>query len=240
VNLEVTPEEDFTQDDDPFDSLLDGPELGILVRTDYSNDDAWDMFCTTLRAAEQGLAEASKRTESEEVAIAESNQAMSTSEERVDDSDSDMESLDGPPSPIIKILDPSPLDRPVYNDMSNLSALRLFNDVDIRQAPAPPTGSTPIQPSNRLIDHGGWQEIYSGMTIWIYDGQSNIDQSIRLVSQEGDVYGTATGDSWRVQASHICELQFDMSFLGMKINFGGLDRWDFVERQRNLNEAHRI
>jgi len=45
------------------------------------------------------------------------------------------------------------------------------------------------------------------------------------------------GDSWRARASHICELQFNMSHHGMKIDFNGQDRWDWDERSRNLKEA---
>lgn len=45
------------------------------------------------------------------------------------------------------------------------------------------------------------------------------------------------GDSWRARVTHVCELQFNMSFLGMKIDFGGLDKWDLAERERNLREA---
>jgi hypothetical protein len=44
------------------------------------------------------------------------------------------------------------------------------------------------------------------------------------------------GDSWRAQVSHICELQVSIAG-GMKIDFGGLDRWDYSERKRNLDEA---
>jgi len=58
-----------------------------------------------------------------------------------------------------------------------------------------------------------------------------------LVSGHSDIYGTATGDSWRARVTHIHELQFNMSHLGMKIDFGGLDKWDFKERTRNLEEA---
>jgi hypothetical protein len=46
-----------------------------------------------------------------------------------------------------------------------------------------------------------------------------------------------SGDSWRARGTHICELQFNMTYLGMKIDFGGLDRWDFSERRRNMDEA---
>jgi len=113
-----------------------------------------------------------------------------TSEELSDESTIPMsESLMG----LIKVVNPAATtDRLVFNNMSNLSALRLLNDVDIRHAPTPPPGMARINPPNRLIDQGGWQEVYSGMTIWIYDTLSNTDQSVRLVSQRGDMYGTAT------------------------------------------------
>jgi len=110
--------------------------------------------------------------------------------------------------------------------------------VDIRPCPTLPEGTKQrIHPPNRLVDQGGWQEIYVGPTIWIYDTQSNKDQCARLVSPQGDIYGTATGDSWRARVTHICELQLNLTYLGMKIDFGGLDRWDYNERKRNLDEA---
>lgn len=228
-------DDEFTRDDDPFDHLLEGQELGILLRTDYADEEAWQAFCGTLQGAEQDLVEAVKQPEP-----ANADEARSSTETRVEDSDSDIESTDGVPYPIIKVVDPSPTERAIFQNISNLSALRLFNDVDIRPAPSPPSGETRIHPPNRLVDQGTWQEIYSGLNIWIYDTRSNGDQCVRLVSQEGDIYGTATGDSWRVQGSHICELQFNMSLLGMKINFGGLDRWDYTERRRNLDEVNQI
>ena len=76
--------------------------------------------------------------------------------------------------------------------MSNLRALRLFNDVDIRPTPERPVGTKPISPQCPLIDLRGWQEIYSGKNSWIYDALSNVDGSVRVVSQTSDFYGTAT------------------------------------------------
>ncbi|KAG6898125.1 hypothetical protein C0992_004841 [Termitomyces sp. T32_za158] len=225
----------FDQDDDPLDSLLEGHELGILLRTDYSNEDAWQSFCATLQGAEQELADGLKKQDSND-----KNEHASTTAVQTEDSDSDMESSDGVPCPIIKVVNPAPAEMPFFHDISNLRALRLLNDVDIRPAPSPSQDQSRIKPPNRLIDQGTWQEIYTGMTIWIYDAQSNVDHCVRLVSQEGDIYGTATGDSWRIQGSRICDLQFNMSFLGMTINFGGLDRWDYGERKRNLEEANFI
>jgi hypothetical protein len=46
-----------------------------------------------------------------------------------------------------------------------------------------------------------------------------------------------SGDSWRARARHVAELQFSMSYDNVRINFGGLDRWDQSERARNINEA---
>lgn len=46
-----------------------------------------------------------------------------------------------------------------------------------------------------------------------------------------------SADSWRARVSSIPELQVNMSSAGMTIDFGGLDRWDFDERLRNLVEA---
>ena len=94
---------------------------------------------------------------------------------------------------IVKILDPSePADRDRLVNISNLRALRLFNDVDICPAPSPPPGTKRISPPNPLIDQGGWQEIYSGKNLWIYDLRSNTDECVRVVSQAGDFYGTAS------------------------------------------------
>jgi hypothetical protein len=47
-----------------------------------------------------------------------------------------------------------------------------------------------------------------------------------------------SGDSWRARVTHICELQVNLHFGGMKIDFGGLDRWEYCERQRNMQEAN--
>lgn len=46
-----------------------------------------------------------------------------------------------------------------------------------------------------------------------------------------------SGDSWRARVSHICELQINLYSGAMKIDFGGLDRWDYNERLRNVQEA---
>lgn len=48
-----------------------------------------------------------------------------------------------------------------------------------------------------------------------------------------------SADSWRARVSHICELQVNMASGAMSIDFGGMDRWDYPERVRNMAEAER-
>lgn len=200
-------------DDDPFD--LDNVLGGVVIRTDYSDEAAWQSFHSRLL------------------------QEMKDSEFQVEpDSSDDDDDDDDEPSVLLKIINPEgEQDRTALSNISNLTALRLIDDVGLRVTPSPPAGTNRIVDKNPLIDFGGYQEIYEGLDVWIYDSKSNQDQSVRVVSQEGDVYGTATGDSWRCQVSHIYELQFNMTYMSMKINFGGLDRWDYQERCRNLEGA---
>ena len=103
--------------------------------------------------------------------------------------------VNGTGARIFHVVNPPPdVDaRATLAGLSNLAALRLLNDVDVRRAPAPPAGTKRIRPPNRLVDHNGWQEAYMGKTLWIYDAQSNQDQCVRLVSRVGaSMYGTAT------------------------------------------------
>ncbi|KAH9957366.1 hypothetical protein BC827DRAFT_1089502, partial [Russula dissimulans] len=128
--------------------------------------------------------------------------------------------------------------------ISNLRALRLLFDVSVRPAPSPSTPSTHSHshshshpPSrHRLTCQRGLQETYDarGRTLWIFDSRSRADACARLVSEAGDV---ATGDSWRARATHMAELQASLAVCALRINFGGLDRWDYAERQRNIREA---
>ncbi|KAJ3775358.1 hypothetical protein FB446DRAFT_725557 [Lentinula raphanica] len=224
----------ITEDDDPCDVILSDVAGGIVLRTDYTNDEAWKAFVAELEGTESNIApESGQENVAEESSSAtDVDMGDAAGEGPGDDSDEDEELK------LFKIVNPTQSEeRAVFQDISNLRALRLLNDVDIRPAPPVPAQSKRISPPNPLVDFAGWQEVYTGVTLWIYDTQSNIDQSARLVSPEGDVYGTATGDSWRAKVSHIPHLQLDMTFENMKINFGGMDRWDYSERKRNLAEA---
>lgn len=189
-----------------MDEFLADGELGVLVRTDFSDEHAWESFAQKLRDAQAELvAELASgggdvdadvpmddATPSSPVGEPSTSVASApTTDKDGDEEESDADSTTAPD--IISILDPSdPAERARFNGISNLTALRLFNDVDIRTAPTPPAGIKRISPPNPLVDQGGWQEIYTGKTLWIYDARSNVDQCARLVSQEGDFYGTAT------------------------------------------------
>ncbi|KAF8893857.1 hypothetical protein BD779DRAFT_955825 [Infundibulicybe gibba] len=225
------------ENDDSWDYIQEGPELGVLVRTDFSDEPAWQAVHEKLLEAEKEFADATKSdNETDGEPPGTPDVMMGGNPEDSDDSDASADGMG--PAPIIKVLNvTSPSEKAALQGISNIAALRLLNDVAVRPAPSPPAGTKRITTPNKLVDCRGWQEIYSGSTIWIYDATSNTDHCVRLVNQQGDLYGTATGDSWRARVSHICELQFNMTYLGMKIDFGGMDRWDYSERQRNLVEA---
>ncbi|KAH7926521.1 hypothetical protein BV22DRAFT_347801 [Leucogyrophana mollusca] len=228
---------EWVVDPDTLDEVSSSrPELGLVVRTDYSDENAWLGFVEKLQRAEE---EFTASTDDEGMAEDEPGGSAGPADEDTEDNEDDDDDDDEDPSqPIFHIINPSsPEERAVLTNISNLTALRLFTDIDIRPAPAPPTGTGRVNPPNRLVDRDGWQEIYTGKYVWIYDSKSNTDQCVRLVSHTGDMYGTATGDSWRARVSHICELQVNIFTGAMKIDFGGFDRWDYNERQRNLREA---
>ncbi|KAG7090894.1 hypothetical protein E1B28_009973 [Marasmius oreades] len=223
-------EELSNEDEDPFDSVIENVAGGVVIRTDFSDEDSW-------RSIHEKLKEAEKEITGND--NPKSNNDTTTMDENNTDADmkEEDEEEEGEDGKLIKTINPeSPNERALFENISNLTALRLFNDVDIRPSPSLHPDARRISPPHRLIDQSGWQEIYTGVDIWVYDTKSNADSSVRLVSLQGDVYGTATGDSWRAQASHIYDLQFNM-LTGMKINFGGMDRWDYSERKRNLDEA---
>lgn len=232
----------FDTDHDPLDQLLEGDELGLIIRTDFTNHEAWDTFSQKVKVAQKELIfELTGNGPGPTIMDASTSKDSTMKEEANDDADEEESDSSLEISDIVKILDPSDeADKIKLTNISNIAALRLFNDVDIRPAPALPAGTKRISPPNPLIDLGGWQEIYTGKDLWIYDAQSNADECVRVVSQAGEFYGTASGDSWRARHSHICELQFNMTHQGLKIDFNGLDKWDWNERVRNIQESQNI
>ncbi|EIW63341.1 uncharacterized protein TRAVEDRAFT_26653 [Trametes versicolor FP-101664 SS1] len=253
-------EADFNTDDDPADGISDdAPGLGVLLRADYTDEGAWAAFYAKLQEAEAEFAadasqDAQADTHGEAPSAAQGAASSSTDAggdtamvDEVEDADADADADandaddddDDGGAPIFAVINAAtPAEQARFSGLSNIAALRLFNDVDVRRAPAPPQGTRRIKPPNRLVDHDGWQEIYSGKTVWVYDARSNQDQCVRLVSQaSAAMYGTATADSWRARVGHICELQVNLAAGALSIDFGGLDRWDYDERARNLREA---
>ncbi|KAI0062846.1 hypothetical protein BV25DRAFT_1870055 [Artomyces pyxidatus] len=241
ANLPPTEEQSDTPhpyeiDEDTYDDIAssDAPNLGIIVRTDYTNEDAWQTFYLTLIEAEQEfMADSVPSQNSSDAPLEPVTGALP---------DSDVDMADGTPEDAEEGEGDDDGDEPlaffaVLSDesltgISNLSALRLVNDVDVGAAPLVPAGEKRISPGHRLVDLSGLQEVYKGKTVWVYDSKSNVDRCAQL-------YGTATGDSWRARASHITELQVNLATGVMKIDFGGLDRYDYLERRRNLEEANR-
>lgn len=170
------------------------------MRTDYSNEEAWQAFYGKLQ---EGEAEFTSGDSPEDVPTAgHSSEATGRSPassgrdndpDAMDmDEDDEHEAEDEESPQIFFVINPPPEGRARFAHISNLAALRLLNDVDIRSAPAPPAGTKRIKPPHRLVDHDGWQEVYAGKTVWIYDAKSNADQCVRLVSGVGGPYGTAS------------------------------------------------
>lgn len=176
-------------DPDPFDYLTEDDELGVIIRTDFSNEEAWSAFCNHVQLSQKELILDLTNGSPDQP----DQEPTSNSEDQMVVDDNESDSSNESPD-FLKILNPiEQSERIRFTNMSNITALRLFNDIDIRPAPHRPVGTKPISPSNPLIDLTGWQEIYSGKNLWIYDALSNIDGSVRVVSQtSSDFYGTAT------------------------------------------------
>lgn len=182
----------FDTDHDLWDQLLEGDELGLIIRTDFTNHEAWNTFSQKVQSTQNELiSELTSNGPGTDIDASTSEDSTMKEESTSDAEEEESDSLEI--SDIVKILDPSDeVDKIKLTNISNIAALRLFNDVDIRPAPVPPAGTKRISPPNALIDLGGWQEIYTGKNLWIYDAQSNTDECVRVVSQTGDFYGTAS------------------------------------------------
>lgn len=173
-----------------------GRELGIILRTDFSDEAAWLAFCRLVEEGEQEFA-ASLSAEEDDATVDEpepSSAGHITAATMAEEDDSDESDDETSLHAVFHVVNPSlPQERALLSNISNLSALRLFNDLDVRRAPTPPPDTKRISPKNRLVDSDGWQEVYVGKNLWIYDAKSNSDHCVRVVSQtSSDMYGTAT------------------------------------------------
>jgi hypothetical protein len=190
----------YATDDDPLDDMsVDALGIGIVVRTDFSNEEAWQAFCSKLRAAEAEFSTVSDdamdaETHAADAAVPGESSSKDDDAQMDDDAPEDGEADDeAEPTSIFSVLNPDDVaQRRALEHISNLTALRLLNDVDIRPAPPLPAGEKRVKPPNRLVDCDGWQETYAGKILWVYDSKSNADQCVRLISQQSAMYGTAT------------------------------------------------
>ena len=185
---------EYSTDDDPRDDVsVDAPGLGIVVRTDFADEGAWQAFYEKLQAAEAEFSSGPDEAMGAEAPAEAGSSSNDNDAEMDEDVPEDAELDEGNSAPIFTVINPSDAaQRQLLEGISSLAALRLFNDVDIRPAPPLPAGEKRIKPPNRLVDCYGWQEVYTGKMLWIYDAKSNADQCVRLVSQQSAMYGTAT------------------------------------------------
>jgi hypothetical protein len=220
----MQPEVPLIATPDPFD-FADEPDgvvplRGIIVRTDFLDDDKWTAFCETVLKSEQaGMADLLNSSVLPESATDTPNDERKKDESSSEDDDEqdadgdtamagdagDTSAHAGPGSDAFIFFDPSkqtsasgghPL---LLQNASNITLLRLFNDIDIVPClPIPKggrkraKGSFSKLPSARLVDWHRFHEVYSGRMIWVYDPRSNTDGCARLITQRPTKYGLAT------------------------------------------------
>ncbi|KAG9049193.1 hypothetical protein FS837_010915 [Tulasnella sp. UAMH 9824] len=180
-------------DKDPLD-LDDGPAegrmvnaKGVIVRTDFSNDTAWDEFVSRVKEAERegfsGLTAGPEEVEGgdEEGADSESSDEEEEGEGEAQQMEVDPAGQAGSSSSasqaeipsVFHIINPAPTDplRSLVEDASNIRLLRLFNDIQI--VPAPPK---PRPPQG---------DLFSGMPKKKPQPQSEKPSNNRLVDKFG-------------------------------------------------------
>ncbi|PAV18555.1 hypothetical protein PNOK_0539700 [Pyrrhoderma noxium] len=216
-------------DEESLMQIVNENAVGVIVRSDFSDEESWLSFVETLLAAEKDLTTPTPNTHEGEIVQGEGGIPIVSNDEG--DAPESLFALFSPPLG-------SPL-RTRLTNISNLNALRLLNDADARRIPypqVPQRSNTQSQPVHRLTSLHGFVESYIGPFIWVYDSRSNVDKAVRVVSHCVEGVGSATGDSWRARVSFVPELQLNL-INGMRIDFGGLDKWDPSERQRNFADA---
>ena len=184
------------QIDDDQDEHDYTPGMGIIVRTDYSDDEAWNAFVTVVKDAEKDLISPEATTVSGAGPSTAEGTSAGDDSESDSDGDGDVEGGSGDSSPsteLFTFINPTLSEqRERLTGISNLKALRLFNDIDIAIVPVRSPDTQRIKPGNRIMDLNGFLEVYTGDLVWVYDAQSNRDRSVRLVNQKCETYGAAT------------------------------------------------
>lgn len=183
----------------------EGSTVGVIVRTDYSDDSAWSGFVEAVRSAENELNALDE--DMDEEAVDEPSSSVQNESGAGSESESEGED-EGKADPLIEgsstradedvslfvFVSPSETS-PLRSELlkaSNLKVARIFNDVTVENVPPLPPDSRRIKQGHRLVDMDGLVEVYEGMSIWIYDERSNRDRAARLVSLRPDSYGSAT------------------------------------------------
>lgn len=177
----------------------DVPEgMGIVVRADYADEDAWRAFCMALKDAEAELyapdaAQEGPDAEASGAPGDEGDEDDSDSDEEMDAAEPESATASTPSLALFTLVSPPPgsAARARLAGLSNIAALRLYTDADVTVAPARPRGAASA-PASRLIALDGCVEVYRGPPVWVYDAQSNANRSVRLVSPRGAGYGDAT------------------------------------------------
>ena len=170
----------------------DSDVLGVVVRTDYTDDVAWSQFVERLLDAEKDL----MSPFDDEIEASQTNEPSGSNqpEAEVQDDAESSESSDNGLDSSFTFLDP-PVEssfRQRLSGMSNLAALRLLNDVDVARKPMPSSGTQAYSLQHRLMGLDGFVERYRGPLVWVYDSRSNTDGAARVISQRPESVEAAT------------------------------------------------
>jgi hypothetical protein len=148
---------------------------GLILRTDFSNDHAWADFCDIVR-----------RSEREGLRDLPSSPGGENTEAGGDEDDESSSDEDDPSDTLAFVfVEPPPEHRDALMNQSNLSLLRIFLDADIAPSHVPSEKAKQIVNNLPICDCDGFQEVYSGRLLWVYDTTSNQDGSVRLVTSHG-------------------------------------------------------
>lgn len=180
----------------------------MIVRTDYSNDEAFSQFLETITQSEAEGIESLFQDEPAEPEATDANPGEQGEEsEEEEEEEEGQDAAEAGPQPTglpdlesFIVIDPSAPSSPHHQlrqdltNAANIIILRLFNDVDILPCPPLPQGQKKGAkgPGSRIIDSYGLHEVYDGRLIWVYDSTSNTDKCVRLISHRPTSYGTAT------------------------------------------------
>lgn len=173
---------------DDISDTTDANVMGVVVRTDCTDDAAWSQFVEKLLDAEREF-----MSPLDDDLEASSGSAGSSKQVDTDDADSDESSGSELDSSFVFLDPPAGSSfRQKLLGMSNLAALRLLNDVDVARKPMPSQGTQSYSLQHRLIGLDGFVERYRGPLVWVYDSRSNTDGAARVISQQSESVESAT------------------------------------------------